>query len=317
MTHLSDTNQIKKLLHRGKYIFYFLFFGGILYFFGNNILQNWQEIKNYSFEIQPFFLIYSFVLYFLFYFGLTLGWKYILGKNSIPFYEILRINTLSWISKYLPGKVAIIMTKVYPLEKLGVEKKESFLSVAYEQIFQIIASLIVSLPFLFIIVSPDITHTYLIWGVTSLILFLLIIEKNIFYFGFKIFLKIIGKAEIEKTYFLSSKKIFLFLGLYTIITLIKWLAFSIFALSFSWITFEMIPYLLFTWIFAWVVGILAIFTPNWLGVREWVMVFLLSQIMTPELALILSLGSRIWSSIWDGLIWLLLLKHKKWKKMKF
>lgn len=289
-------------------LIYVMFFCLIGYFFGLNIYTHFQEIKNHSFEINIFILIASFLGYFLFYFLLTILWKSILGKPNIPFKDILRVNTISWLSKYIPGKVSIILSKVIPLEKFSVSKKESFLSVVYEQIFQIISALLLSLPFILFLIGNDQQNSYIYGALVWLFVCILMIQPKIFHFWLNTALKLTKRDIIKQEQFLGWKKILYYIFWYMCVVIVKWLSFALFAYSLWGITPSMIPYLSFTWIFAWVVSIIAFFAPNGIWFREGIMMILLSYIVTPEIALILSISSRLWSWVADGLIGLILLK---------
>lgn len=294
----------KQYLNIIKNIIFYLFLTWIIYFFSKTIYTNYDKIKNFEFEFNFFYLILSVVFYFLFFLSLTVLWKYLLWEKNISFREIFYINSLSWISKYLPWKIAMIITKVLYLNEKWIPKRTSFISCIYEHIFQIIASFFVSFPFIIYYFYWWENSNYLYLSIIFFIWFLISIHPAIFNNWLNILLKILKKEPVEKKQFLWIFSITKFLFWYSLSMIIKWISFAFLVFSLTSVWIWDIPFLIFTWVFAWVVWIVSIFAPNWLWVREWVMAFLLQFIMPVEISIIISIFSRLWSTFCDWIIWI-------------
>lgn len=292
----------KKGLHILKNIIFFLFFGGILYFFSKTIYINYDKIKDFQFNLNIFYFILSIIFYFLFFLSLTFLWKYLLWEKKITFKEIFYINSVSWISKYLPGKVAVIVTKVFYLHERWVPKRTSFISCIYEHIFQIIASLAVSFPFIIYYFLGTENNSYIWLSVLFFIWFLISIHPFIFNNALNILLKLLKKDWVEKHHFLGIFSIIKYIFWYSLSMIIKGLSFVFLVLSVTSIWIWDIPFLMFAWVFAGVVGIVSVFAPNWLWVREWVLAFLLQFILPVEISIIISIFSRLWSTLCDWIL---------------
>lgn len=318
-----------------KNIVFYLFFFWILYFFWKTIYSNFWEIQNYNFEINFWYLFLSLMSFLVFFLSLGILWKGLLFNNKsyslhsqtsaltpLPFgemeithltnKEIHYINAISWISKYIPWKVAMIATKVIYLEKKWFSKKQSFLSCLYEHIFQIIASFLISFPFIIYYFWWSEDTIYIILSSLSLIIWLFFIQANIFNKILNFVLKLLKKSGYKKQEFLDWKNILRYIVWYALSMIIKWISFVFLVASIISInSFNEIIFYIFAWVFAWVIGILAIFTPNWLWIREWVLTLILSLALPLEIAILLSVISRLWFSICDGVIglWILASPH--------
>lgn len=294
----------KNIVNIMKNIIFLLFFSWILYFFSKTIYINYDKIKVFQFHLDIFYFIISIIFYFFFFLSLTFLWKYLLGEKKITFQEIFYINSVSWISKYLPGKVAIILSKVLYLSKRWISKRESFISCVYEQIFQIIASFLISFPFIIYYFLWTQNSSYILLSWIFFLWFTLAIHPFIFNNTLNILLKILKKEPVEKKQFLWVFSIIKYIFWYSLSMILKGLSFVFLVFSITSIWIWDIPFLIFAWVFAGVVGIVSVFAPNGLWVREWVLAFLLQFILPVEISIIISILSRLWSTLCDGLIWL-------------
>lgn len=285
-----------------KNIIFFAFFAGIVYFFSKTIYVNYDKIKDFEFSFNIPYLLLSIIFYFLFFLSLTVLWKYLLWEKKISFREIFYINSLSWISKYLPGKIAMILTKVLYLNEKWIPKRTSFISCIYEHIFQIIASFFISFPFIIYYFSGGENNNYIYLSIVFFIWFIVSIHPFIFNNGLNILLKILKKEPVEKKQFLGISSIIKYLFGYSLSMIVKGISFAFLVLSITSIGVWDIPFLIFAWVFAGVVGIVSIFAPNGLWVREWVLAFLLQFILPVEISIIISILSRLWSTLCDGVI---------------
>lgn len=313
-----------------KNILFYLFFLWILFFFWRTLLENFGEIRNYDFQINIFYLFGSLITFLIFFWSLWALWWKILSNSSskkppiIPFLkgdrkhnitntEIHYINAISWISKYIPWKVAMIATKVLFLEKKWIAKKESFISCLYEHIFQIISSFLLSLPFIIYYFWWTEHNIYVILSSLSLVIWTIIIHPYIFNKALNFTLKLFKKKSLDTWHFLSLKQILKYLFWYSLSMILKWLSFVFFVASITQISgVGEIFFYTFAWIFAWALWIIAIFAPNWLWVREWVLTLILTLVLPLEIAILISIWSRLWFSVCDGIIGLGIL----WVKLR-
>lgn len=305
----------KKIFWYLKNIIFILFFAGVIYFFWKTIYTNYDKIKDFEFHFNFFYLFLSIITYLIWYISLWVLWKFLLPKlPKISWKDIFYINWVSWISKYLPGKVAMIVTKVLFLNERWMPKRTAFISCIYEHIFQIIASFFISFPFIIYYFLWTQNESYIFLSVVFFIIFLLWIQPFVFNNALNILLKILKKEPVEKKEFLWITSILKFIWWYSISMILKWISFLILVLSVTSVWIWDFPFLIFAWVFAGVVWIVSVFAPNGLWVREWVLVFLLQFILPVEISIIISILSRLWSTLVDGIIgiyiWVEKLKQK-------
>jgi uncharacterized membrane protein YbhN (UPF0104 family) len=120
--------------------------------------------------------------------------------------------------------------------------------------------------------------------------------------GFRLFKKRRAPAELH----VNGKAVIRAFSLYAIGTFIQGLSgfFIVRALAPQAGLHDLI-FIIGAFNLAGVIGIIAIFAPSGLGVREGVLLLLLSLIMPKELALVVVVASRLWSALVDVLFYLL------------
>ena len=308
-----------------KNILFYLFFLWILFFFWRTLLENFGEIKDYNFQINILYLFASLITFLIFFWSLgELWWRILINSTNqlslswilslkskgkrqksahISNTEIHYINAISWISKYIPGKVAMVATKVLYLEKKWITKKESFISCLYEHIFQIISSFLLSLPLIIYYFWWTQNDIYVLLSSLSLIVWIIIIHPYVFNKALNFSLKLFKKSPLEKKHFLSLSQILKYILGYSISMILKWISFVFLVASITQIWWvQDIVFYTFAWIFAGVIWIISIFAPNGLWVREWVLTLILTLVLPLEIAILISIWSRLWFSLCDGVI---------------
>jgi uncharacterized membrane protein YbhN (UPF0104 family) len=92
----------------------------------------------------------------------------------------------------------------------------------------------------------------------------------------------------------SINRILAFLTGYIFAWGIFGIGFYLFAISLTPLTWNFYPIAVGSFAVSWVLGILSVFTPAGLGVREGVLIAILQKWLDPSLALGVSIGSRLW-----------------------
>lgn len=171
-------------------------------------------------------------------------------------------------TRYIPGNIWSFLGRGYLTAKQGTSKTIITIAFTIEISSMLLVTSILSLPVLITNFYRFQKYSFLIVGV-----FLILILINGFYFRKKLtsILFRVNNVEHKKNYLLSLINVFVY-------HVVAWTLFSIgtyvlvleFNPAIPFFTFISIP------IFAWLVGYLSIITPMGLGVREGVMVALLS-----------------------------------------
>lgn len=291
-----------------------------IYFLINIFFRNFKKIIDYNININMVCLIIASLL--LIFSVLISGviWHYLLiytSSKEIPLITSLIIHNWSWLLKYIPGQLGSVLGKLSILTKKGFTKRSVLISSAYENIFLIIASIIFSIPGLWLFSEKIPTSFNLIIYLSFILIslsLLIIFSRKILNSTQKSIEKLLGINQTKETTFLSPQQIILFTTLYLIPRSTNAIGFVFIVASLTVITPNMYIGLGIIFILSSLVGLLAFTTPGGLGVREAIMTLLLSGYFPIETASILAILARIVVSVNDVII--LLFNYILWKCLK-
>ncbi len=96
----------------------------ILFFLIRVIYKNWLQVKSFDFSFAWSSLLISFLILLGYLFFRVYIWMVMLHKMeaSLSLRKCLKISFLSTMGKYLPGKVWLVLGKVYLAGKEGIPK---------------------------------------------------------------------------------------------------------------------------------------------------------------------------------------------------
>lgn len=289
-----------------QWFFRILLYASILFLVYYLIKFDYLSLSNI--EINWFWLAVSTLLLWAGFFFSTISWG-----NALKFHGI-EINTrtavvshgLSVFAKYVPGKVWVILGRAaFVANEKNLKVSElSFVSLK-EQLLYILLGLIISFfPALFFF-----KHNYWVWIILLTIsgLCLVLFIRPLHDFGEKIIKKILKKEiNLPSISFRLSIKLSLFIIVY-------W---TFFSLGFYFLVVATSPDARIIHAFAFPLavsyGVLALFTPGGIGVREGLLVaFLTSTGVGLETAVTISVISRLWFISGEVFLFLLAVIIKK------
>ncbi len=250
---------------------------------------DYLSFKTVSFNYTP--LIIAILLLWSGFVLSSLSWHYALRIHSvkIPKQMAIASHGLSVFAKYIPGKIWVILGRAsYVANKKGLETSVlSYISLK-EQLIYILLGLILS----FIPTLVYFNRDYWIWIIFATILGLaaiLFVKK--LHDWFEWILSKIFKKEFNLPYL--SIKLSLKLGFRISLYWIFWtVGFYFFMLSFS---DDILPLHAFVFPLAVSYGVLAIFLPGGIGVRESIITaYLVATGIELETAITISALSRLW-----------------------
>lgn len=275
--------------------------GIIFYFLGRGLLANWSQVKEYEWEFDYFLLGISFVLIILTYLAWVEIWRKLLKRSGhiLNFKKMFKIWFLANLGKYLPGKVWAFLGMLYLLEKEGVAKSKGLSVAILAQALSVLSGLLVALLFLrysyyqrFFAQSPGVTVVILLVlvGIAVLVFYPKLLEGII-----NLALRILKKETIILN--LKAKNILFILLLYCGSWFLSGFVFWVFIKSITPVSLGI--YLSLTGAFAgsFSLGFLAFFAPGGIGVREGILVVLLSNFFPTPVAILISLLSRVWITL--------------------
>lgn len=258
--------------------------------------KNADTYRNLDVSINWPVFAEAMLLYSLYMVTLASLWHYItrLNQCAIGWFQAVTAYVYSILGKYIPGKVFMLLARIPAYEEAGAPIRKVTVCFFLENICTLLgASFLFLVSLLFF--PNDILADYQ-WAVLALvIIFFICINPKIINF----FLRILGKVfkkqdmEIPMTYGQMVKVVLLFIG--------NWI---IAGVGFYMLTCSIYPVPMSEMLYnagifglSCVIGILAIFTPSGLGVREGVLVLGLGLIMPGEYAVIISIVTRLWMTV--------------------
>ena len=297
---------VKRIKSYIKTVAPFVVVGLTVYFFARALGRNWGEVQQISFTpnlnsaIGVFCLMASVIVS-----GIL--WAKILNKlvpsQHIKWIDGVRIHTASWLLKYIPGQAGSYLNKLSWGVKKGYSKKALTNSFIYENALLLFASIIISVPVVLTVLSSRFTHNLTLFAPLLIAVpLVMVLHQNTFFKVTNFIFNKLKKQTISKDLFLRTEQI-AFLQLEFLVPRLLTGA------GFVWIAASLVPVassdyipLAVIYILAGVVGLLAIFVPSGLGVREAVIVLLASAYMTPAQAVVVSIAARFYATIADLLL---------------
>ncbi len=278
------------------------------------MVKNWSQVQGFSWQFDYWLLIISFLLQFLTLFWLVKIWQRMLRHtgSSVPYFKLFKVWFYANLGKYLPGKVWQFLGMIYMLEKEGVPRRSSFSTGVMAQSFSVISGMFISVIFL----GADLYHRFfsrkpaLMTGLVILSLgtLMLLCYPKVLERILNLGLGIIKKEKI--TLDIKGKDVIIYLLSYSLSWLLFGLAFLIFVKSMTQADFKMYLTLTGAYAFSLNIGFLAIFTPGGIGVREGVLVFLLSSFFPLPVSTLISLLSRLWMTVGEVVCFVIALPLK-------
>jgi len=304
-----------------------IFVVGIVgYFFYNSLSRNWQAVQSIDFSFNWLSAI-AIVLFILAVaesgrlWGKTLNALTIKQDKHIEPIEAVRVQIISWLLKYIPGQAGSAVSKVVWAKNNGYSKKLVLITFIYENIFLLVASFLLSVPLLLIVSGGDTffhNPIYILIPIVSLLLAgFLLNDKSMHTIMNFAFSKIL-KQPVSHDFFLTNRQSFKLQIYYLLPRILNAIGFVFVVISFLDISVASYIPLGAIYILAGAVGLLAIFVPSGIGVREAVIAIFAVQFMDPEQAIIVAIVARLYSTVADGVLAIMyfLLNLKRTKEAK-
>lgn len=283
-------------------------FGLVGWLFAQALIKNWDALDPTDFRPDPWWVLA--VLAFASAVSITgLAWGRIvrdLEPNvSLSAREAVAVQSLSWVLKYIPGQVGSVANKVLWAKKKGISRTLTLITFVYENIFLQLASIVPASVILLISLGPRVVGenaTTLISPLLALVPIAVVLYAPAFHWVVSFPGKKVLKQDIPRAYFLTTRQ-----SLRSAITflgprIVNGIGFIAVATSISDIApLEWLPFAA-AYALAGAIGILAFFVPSGLGVREAVIVIVLSQYVPVSDAIVISLIARLLSTVSDVLV---------------
>jgi glycosyltransferase 2 family protein len=294
----------------------------IFVFLGKMVWDNWNQVKDVPFTLRPFPFILSTFIFAFSYFIQVWAWYLITLKLKIAvsFPETIKSWFYSQLGKYLPGKVWLLLSRFYFYESKGMSRKGISVALYLEMVAVIVAAALIFLASLIFLNEIELfsPKSQFLWLVPGFILVAFIflhpwVLQNILNWV----LVRLNREPISLS--ISYLDVLWILFICVVAWLVGGLGFYLFVDSMYPVALQSILFLTGALAISSTLGLIAIFAPSGLGVREGALVYLLSFVMATPVAVIISILTRLWMTFIEiGLIGVIYLfdKFKKRQKRK-
>lgn len=277
--------------------------GITLYFFARALSRNWADVQEISL-VPNGLSVLGVLLLMLSVLTSGLLWGKIVNllvpSKHINQLDAVRIHTALWLLKYIPGQAGSYLNKISWASKRGYSKKAITNSFIYENALLLFAAIILTLPVIFAVLSDRFSSNLTLFApLLVAVPLVLILHRDVFYKITNTLFKKLKNQTISKDLFLRTEQIAWLQFQFLVPRALTGVAFVAIAASLVPVsTTDFIP-LAVIYILAGVVGLLAIFVPSGLGVREAVIVLLASAYMSPAEAVVVSVAARFYATVAD------------------
>lgn len=277
--------------------------GAIGFFLVRTVVRNWHEVAEFPWHFNPWLLILSLLVLGGTIFFMIVLWRWLLARlgGKIPLSVAFRIFSISSLGRYLPGKVWQVAGMVYLGRKEGVRAEAGVWAALLAQVLAVLSGFLVTLAALFVeqkrMLAPlldrlGVESISLWWFILPLVVILALLHPRILEQITNLLLRLLKREPIR--FELSYPGLLGFFLLYLVSWLLYGTAFYLFLASVN-------PLPLSDWVVvtggftaAYIVGLLAIFVPGGLGVREGLLALFLAGLVGSGVAVALSFGQRLW-----------------------
>jgi hypothetical protein len=289
-------------LRIGRILFTIIVIAAVTYFIGKTMLRNWENIQTY--DVSPNGYSIAGLLCFVLSVIITgLSWGRILerlGGKPVRHTDAIRVQTASWLLKYVPGQIGSFVSKVGWGTKNGFTKKDITISFMYENIFLLTSSLITTLPIMAVLFFDRLgANTGKFLPILIAIPMFIVVTKPVFYRLINFALKLTKKKPLEPHYFLDFKELMIQQLAFLVPRILIGAGFVLICMSVVPVSPSQYLGLGATYILAGIIGILALFVPSGIGVREGIIILFASAYFPVETATLLALLSRFYATLAD------------------
>jgi hypothetical protein len=270
----------------GFYIFRAIFLGS-------------QEIGKYEFHFNTFFLLVSLALFVLAYAMPVYAWLLLLGYqgfSGVSFFSAYRIWFYSFMGRYLPGKVGVFLIRAELSKEYSIPGSVVANIAVAEVCLFVAASIFLSMPLILLHYAEFLWPAVFSLCISGIVILLLQNKSLVSFLG-----HLSPRLSRFKTLSLSPSSAVRVLFIYMGFWLVMGLSFVAFLHSFVSVDPWRIGEIIAGYMLAFCGGMLAVFTPSGLGVREILLAKLLQPLYDVEIAYVISVATRLWSTVFEGI----------------
>ena len=273
-------------------------------FLGWTLVSNWSDLSSEEIDVQPAILVLSILpgIAAVVVIGLTWAYlvRYLEGGDSASAQSLLKIFLYSWVGRYVPGKVAYVAGRFLLGRSLHISSASLAGSMAYEGVLLLVAgaalasvTLVPTLAIESESVLPYLALPALAAGGV------IVLHPRVLGWALRFGLRVAGRESVEFKRLLPPGQIAKVTGMYVGAFLLNGVGFYLLIVSLTDYSPRYLPLAVGLFGLASVVGLISVFAPAGIGVREGILVAVLQTTMPIEVAILVSLIARVWATVID------------------
>ena len=278
----------------------------IFFLLFRSLAANWGDLRAEEIDIRPALLVVSLIPGLAAIVVMSLAWSRIVGSLSPDQQgnrQLPKVFLYSWVGRYIPGKVAYVLGRFYLGRSVGVSTPVLVVSMAYEGVLLAVAAFafasLTLIPSLAVVSESVVPYLVLpvfaIGGAVAL-------HPRVMHWGLRFAMRLLGREMVEEDWVLAPERMAQIIGLFLITFSLSGIGLYLLIISLTSYSPGYLPLAAGTYTLAGVIGMFAIFAPAGIGVREGFMVGLLQFTMPLEMAILVALATRAWSTVLDLLV---------------
>jgi uncharacterized membrane protein YbhN (UPF0104 family) len=266
---------------------------------------SWNQLKGASFSFGVLPLILSTFIFAFSYFIQVWAWYLITLRLKIALSpsQSVRAWFYSQLGKYLPGKIWILLGRISYYESRGKSKKSTSVALYFEMVTVLMAGGFIFLGSLIFFgeIWPFYSWRQSGWLILLFLLGLVFLHPSVLQKILNCVLIRLNREAISLS--ISYLDVLWILFICIVAWMVGGIGFYLFVDSVYAVSSKYVLFLTGGLAISSILGLVAIFAPSGLGVREGALAFLLSFVMATPVAVIISVLTRIWMTLIEiGLI---------------
>ena len=264
------------------------------------VIQNFEDIKGLHTKLNPLFATLSICCLLVYYLLMVAYWYVITVMYGIalPYLNTQSVWTYSMLGKYLPGKIWLVAGRFYYYSREGKPSSSIVAALFTEGAMQLATSCAVVLVCLFgfrvniSIISDGFTKDPITLIVVLLSMLIIVVHPKIMIPTLNFIRCLSGRKPLELS--IKARQIYSLLVVGIFVKGIGGLSIFLFVNAFLPVGWDHYFFLTGTMALSGLLGMLAVFAPGGIGVREASIAYCLSFVLPSGLAATIGLTARIW-----------------------
>ncbi len=308
---MEASDKKKSLLKICKILFLILVAAFLVRFF----YRNYDDFRNLDVRINWGVFAVSILFYFAYKLTLASLWHYITIQNqcAIRYRDAVSAYLYSILGKYIPGKVFMLLARVPAYKEANVQLRRVTVCFFLENMCTLLGAAFLFLISLFFFPN-ELLNDYKWITVGLIVLFFICINPRIVNFFLKYVEKLTKMQDIQLS--ISYGQMLKIVLLFILNWLVAGVGFYMLTCSIYPLPPSQLLYAAGVFGLSCIIGILAVFAPSGIGVREGIMLVGLGLVMPEEYAMIVSILSRLWMTVAELLLIGIVLVINKLRKLR-